>query len=509
MKDKTRLMLTTLFGGDFMSKKGIIGIIIAAVVLIGGGAAFALLSKSPKQAYMLAEKDNLENWQSLFEARYENELEWYDKTQNEKSESDATISFKVPESANDEFGMLAMLNTFSLVMNSQNDLKEGISNNTITINMMGNPVGNLLVGLNKHDLTVGSSLTNTMKIDDKKLSEYLAAQGMEDADIDFTEIFSPEGIKQQQQDAEYLAQHYFTVFFKSLDDKNFTSDKGEVDVYGSKVKAENIVMTLDEAQIRKTAKALLDELAKDEKTKTIIERNMKTQSFGMEGVEQPTIEDFYAEIDKAREDIDSAELPDEVKSSIWVNDKIIVNRDLTITDKDDTFTVKGMRDVKKNNSNFKYVFTAPTGEEATLVGELVFDGKKVNDLIEFTANQTTITYTANEDIKDKNNIFERKITVADGSGELDLPATNGSIAWEGEMTYDKDAFDGVHNFVVTTDDEELGRMVIDSKTKLIKKVEPMTFDNTVENLSDKTPEEIDAYLETVMNDVLGSFMGGM
>lgn len=502
-------MLTTLFGGDFMSKKGIIGIIIAAVVLIGGGAAFALLSKSPKQAYMLAEKDNLENWQSLFEARYENELEWYDKTQNEKSESDATISFKVPESANDEFGMLAMLNTFSLVMNSQNDLKEGISNNTITVNMMGNPVGNLLVGLNKHDLTVGSSLTNTMKIDDKKLSEYLAAQGMEDADIDFTEIFSPEGIKQQQQDAEYLAQHYFTVFFKSLDDKNFTSDKGEVDVYGSKVKAENIVMTLDEAQIRKTAKALLDELAKDEKTKTIIERNMKTQSFGMEGVEQPTIEDFYAEIDKAREDIDSAELPDEVKSSIWVNDKIIVNRDLTITDKDDTFTVKGMRDVKKNNSNFKYVFTAPTGEEATLLGELVFDGKKVNDLIEFTANQTTITYTANEDIKDKNNIFERKITVADGSGELDLPATNGSIAWEGEMTYDKDAFDGVHNFVVTTDDEELGRMVIDSKTKLMKKVEPMTFDNTVENLSDKTPEEIDAYLETVMNDVLGSFMGGM
>lgn len=492
-----------------MSKKGIIGIIIAAVVLIGGGAAFALLGKSPKQAYMLAEKDNLENWQSLFEARYENELEWYDKTQNEKSESDATISFKVPESANDEFGMLAMLNTFSLVMNSQNDLKEGISNNTITINMMGSPVGNLLVGLNKHDLTVGSSLTNTMKIDDKKLSEYLAAQGMEDADIDFTEIFSPEGIKQQQQDAEYLAQHYFTVFFKSLDDKNFTSDKGEVDVYGSKVKAENIVMTLDEAQIRKTAKALLDELAKDEKTKAIIERNMKTQSFGMEGVEQPTIEDFYAEIDKAREDIDSAELPDEVKSSIWVNDKIIVNRDLTITDKDDTFTVKGMRDVKKNNSNFKYVFTSPTGEEATLLGELVFDGKKVNDLIEFTANQTTITYTANEDIKDKNNIFERKITVADGSGELDLPATNGSIAWEGEMTYDKDAFDGVHNFVVTTDDEELGRMVIDSKTKLMKKVEPMTFDNTVENLSDKTPEEIDAYLETVMNDVLGSFMGGM
>lgn len=492
-----------------MSKKGIIGIIIAAVVLIGGGAAFALLGKSPKQAYMLAEKDNLENWQSLFEARYENELEWYDKTQNEKSESDATISFKVPESANDEFGMLAMLNTFSLAMNSQNDLKEGISNNTITVNMMGNPVGNLLVGLNKHDLTVGSSLTNTMKIDDKKLSEYLAAQGMEDADIDFTEIFSPEGIKQQQQDAEYLAQHYFTVFFKSLDDKNFTSDKGEADVYGSKVKAENIVMTLDEAQIRKTAKALLDELAKDEKTKTIIERNMKTQSFGMEGVEQPTIEDFYAEIDKARKDIDSAELPDEVKSSIWVNDKIIVNRNLTIKDKDDTFTVKGMRDVKKNNSNFKYVFTAPTGEEATLLGELVFDGKKVNDLIEFTANQTTITYTANEDIKDKNNIFERKITVADGSGELNLPATNGSIAWEGEMTYDKDAFDGVHNFVVTTDDEELGRMVIDSKTKLMKKVEPMTFDNTVENLSDKTPEEIDAYLETVMNDVLGSFMGGM
>ena len=132
-----------------MSKKGIIGIIIAAVVLIGGGAAFALLNKSPKQAYMLAEKDNLENWQSLFEARYDKELEWYEKTQNEKSESDATISFKVPENADDNFGILAMLNTFSLIMNSQNDLKEGISNNTITINMMGNPIGNLLVGLNK------------------------------------------------------------------------------------------------------------------------------------------------------------------------------------------------------------------------------------------------------------------------------------------------------------------------------------------------------------------------
>ncbi len=492
-----------------MSKKGIIGIIIAAVVLIGGGAAFALLNKSPKQAYMLAEKDNLENWQSLFEARYDKELEWYEKTQNEKSESDATISFKVPENANDNFGMLAMLNTFSLIMNSQNDLKEGISNNTITINMMGNPIGNLLVGLNKHDLTVGTSLTNTMKIDDKKLSEYLAMQGMEGADIDFTEVFSPEGIKQQQQDAEYLAQHYFTVFFKSLDDKNFTSNKGEVDVYGSKVKAENIVMTLDEAQIRKTVKAILDELAKDEKTKTIIERNMKTQSFGMEGVEQPTMEDFYAEIDKAREDIDSAELPDEVKSSIWVNNKIIVNRDLTITEKDDTFAVKGMRDVKKNNSNFKYVFTAPTGEEATLLGELVFDGKKVNDLIEFTVDQTTVTYTANEDVTDTNRIFERKITASDKSGELGLPATNGAIAWDGEMTYEKDTFDGVHNFVITTDAEELGRMIIDSKTKLVKRVEPMTFDSTVVNLSDKTPKEIDAYLEEVMGNLFGSLLGGM
>ena len=320
-----------------MSKKGIIGIIIAAVVLIGGGAAFALLNKSPKQAYMLAEKENAENWQSLFEARYDKELDWYNKTQTEKSESDATISFKVPENTNDEFGMLAMLNSFTLALNSQNDLKEGLSNNKIDISMMGNAMGSILVGLNKHELTVGSSLTDTMKIDDKKLSEYLATQGMEDADIDFTEVFSPQGVKQQQEDAEYLAKHYFEVFFKSLDDKNFTTKKGDVDVYGAKVKAENIVMTLDEAQIRKTVKALLDEVAKDEKTKTIIERNMKSQSFGMEGVEQPSIEDIYAEIDKAREDIESAELPDEVKSSIWVNNKVIVSRDFAITEKDDTF----------------------------------------------------------------------------------------------------------------------------------------------------------------------------
>ncbi|CEA01396.1 hypothetical protein BN1050_00893 [Metalysinibacillus saudimassiliensis] len=492
-----------------MSKKGIIGIIIAAVVLIGGGAAFALLNKSPKQAYMLAEKENAENWQSLFEARYDKELDWYNKTQTEKSESDATISFKVPENTNDEFGMLAMLNSFTLALNSQNDLKEGLSNNKIDISMMGNAMGSILVGLNKHELTVGSSLTDTMKIDDKKLSEYLATQGMEDADIDFTEVFSPQGVKQQQEDAEYLAKHYFEVFFKSLDDKNFTTKKGDVEVYGAKVKAENIVMTLDEAQIRKTAKALLDEVAKDEKTKTIIERNIKSQSFGMEGVEQPSIEDIYAEIDKAREDIESAELPDEVKSSIWVNNKVIVSRDFAITDKDDTFTIKGMREAKKDNANFKYVFTAPTGDEATLLGELVFDGKKVNDMIEFTVDQATVTYTANEDVTDKNRIFERKITATDKSGELGLPATNGAIAWEGETSYEKDAFDGVHNFVVSTDDNELGRMVIDSKTKLVKKVEPMKTEGTVVDLSTKTPEEIDAYLEEVMGNLFGSLLGGM
>ena len=52
-------------------------------------------------------------------------------------------------------------------------------------------------------------------------------------------------------------------------------------------------------------------------------------------------------------------------------------------------------------------------------------------------------------------------------------------------------------------------MVIDSKTKLVKKVEPMKTEGTVVDLSTKTPEEIDAYLEEVMGNLFGSLLGGM
>ena len=497
-----------------MNKKGIIGIIIAAVLLIGGGAlAYTFLTNSPKNAYMLAEKDEMESWSKLFEERYKDELDWYEKGQKEKSESTMKANVTVNEELAQELGMdpsiLSMVESVVLDFKSKNDLKNNVSNNELSVKLADSELAKLFFGLNKHDVIVDTSLTSGVQISDKKLTEYVSAQPeMQDFKMDFTELFSPEGTTMPQEDVDYLTAHYGKIFFDQLEDKSFTSKKGDVEVYGNKVKAENLVMTLNKEQIRSSIDAILAEALKDEKTKEIIDNYSKRSSFGLS--DGTDTKELFDGLEQARKDLKEADLPEKLVSSIWVKDKVIVNRELTISDADTTFTVAGVREVKKNNANFKYTMGDGT-DEVVITGELTYDGKKVNDMIDITFDDTVISYQANEDRKDGGNIFERSISIEPGTtleDEVGSPFEKMGIVWQGDVKYEKDKMGGTHTFLFRADDSDAFSLHVDADTKIVKRVDPMKASEDVVNLNDMTNEEIDSYFENDFAEEIMNLVGG-
>src|SRR5699024_2997856 len=79
-----------------MGKKGftILGVSVGALIVlaIGGYFLYQNLVNTPKNAYLMAELDNSEDITELVEERFEDELEWYENSMKNPSQTSSGIT---------------------------------------------------------------------------------------------------------------------------------------------------------------------------------------------------------------------------------------------------------------------------------------------------------------------------------------------------------------------------------------------------------------------------------
>lgn len=502
-----------------LSQKTIVLYVVIAALLVGGTlSAFAMFFKSAKYSYLNAEKNNIASWQGLLTERYAEDLKWYDYSLTKKMNSNAEMNIHVPEAlaqtSEDDFGMnpLAFVNTASLLVSSESDMKNTVMNNTFTLALAGTEAGSVDFDVNKHDLTISSDFTTPIKISDTKINELMTSDDMPNPGIDFEKIFSGQTNALPLEDTNYLTSHYSSLVINNLDDKLFAMDKEDATVYDKNIKATKLTVTLSDEDMKKLTKAIVNEVANDEKTQDILKRYIRDNAlqFDMDALEvEAQLNQMFDDLADAEADIDEMDFPKQLVSTIWVDKHdTIVKRDMTLTVDDDmNFTLVGERNIDGANSQFEY--TAAQNDETiyTINGALNFDGKEVNDTVALYTDFFTLTYNAEEKIdKDKTRNFSRSFTFEDSAG---MVGSNGAFVWDGTQTSSKEAMtsENVMTFSADVLADEVITLTINSDAKLVKKVEPRVFDNVVD-FNGKSADDINAYMSTTLMQEIFSHFGG-
>src|SRR5699024_6047344 len=108
------------------SKGLIIGIIIAAIVLIAGGvAAYTFMVKqSPKAQYFLAEKESFDQGRDFFEERYKLEKEWVEFQQENPVGTNIELNANYTDEGAYGFSEAEeIVNNTSILLETETDVK--------------------------------------------------------------------------------------------------------------------------------------------------------------------------------------------------------------------------------------------------------------------------------------------------------------------------------------------------------------------------------------------------
>ena len=89
-----------------MKKGSIIAIVIALIVLLGGGvAAYFSVIDTPKNLYLKSELKASEDMQKYLEKRFEKGMKFQEKMKDESYVADMKLGVDVPQSLADSFGI--------------------------------------------------------------------------------------------------------------------------------------------------------------------------------------------------------------------------------------------------------------------------------------------------------------------------------------------------------------------------------------------------------------------
>ena len=176
-----------------------------------------------------------------------------------------------------------------------------------------------------------------------------------------------------------------------------------------------------------------------------------------------------------------------VRSTIWVADKIIAKRELTL-DGDLAFSGEHLRN--NEGHEFEYVIY-DTDDDIKIAGVTSYDGEKVADDIKISVNNDTLQYKADESLSKEDHDYTRRI-------KLSSVDVEGTLVWTGEKEYVKEGIDNTMTFGVefpgfTTD---MASLTIDSSIARTKDSGENPTRN-VKDLNDLSKDELADYLEEV------------
>src|SRR5699024_4445568 len=122
-----------------------------------------------------------------------------------------------------------------------------------------------------------------------------------------------------------ISSKYTDVIIDKLDKDNFEKENATIDVDGDEQDVKKVTLKLSKGETKAIVKSVLEKAKKDKDIKKIAEDQFKA-------------EDYEDKIDEAIQEVKDKDKNDfpSIKSVIWEEDNLILKRELTAKDKNDS-----------------------------------------------------------------------------------------------------------------------------------------------------------------------------
>ncbi|ATP40087.1 hypothetical protein CSE16_08505 [Solibacillus sp. R5-41] len=481
-----------------MKKSVMIGIIVAMLAIGGGATAFFIFNKSGKQQYFLAETKTMEKSIELFQEKYANEYEWYDKSKNDKTEYVMDVSASPGESmmAFLDPQMLDIIENSSIKLTTQSDMKKGEIIANLDAKVMDVEFNDFIMYLTAEKLLMSVPfLKDTIQLNDKDFGKVMR---MVDPSYEGTETLGLDQMTGKNtlysdEMAEYLKTEYLKYFYEELPEEAFTvGNKEEVKIGEKKLTGEKVTMKLTEQQVKDLFVNVLEKAKKDDKLEELI-KGLYEQSTGMA---MTTLDiDFSKEMDTAIDEmiqgIKDSSIPNGLTSEIWHQKDLIVQRHFEMKVEEETIVIDGKQSIDDAKQIFEYEIGDKT-DKVSISGDLSWKDQKALDTItvKVDGDESFLQYKGDESLKGDTRTFSRTISFEDGYSIY-------AMDWSGEATHEKDQMKGDHQFAISMDESELLGLNINQTAKVIKEVKFDAGENVI-NIGEMDQEAFDQYINETL-----------
>lgn len=487
-----------------MGKK--VGIIVGVLVLLlaAAGGIYYYMTNTPKNKYLLSEKQSMETWGSYFDERFKNEVALQDEMVDESYRGSVKVSAEVSDALLSSFGIPAsMVESTNLVFNAGHDEKNQQSELSFVPTFAGTEIDKFEWTADKDAQYISAPLFNdklmVKNADMKKVYERIAGEpAPDDFDPSMLNLNELMASNLTQEEAEEMQYRYLKVVMDSLEDEQFEKGKESTDVFGKKEELNTVTMTLEDADIKRVLKNVAAELKKDEKIKKMFAssitsattksyeesiddllKNLEDEKFG-----KIVAKNFVDGKTVVKRDINWSGMDNDPENTMTftmtekIGDDVQVAAELTTTNETkDSFRLEGTSkgiDAAKDD----YTLTSVTdGEEFALnmKNNEKLDGNKRTNDIDFTiTNETGDSYTAKYE------------------GTLDTDVKNNKQTSKGTFSFDVDGDPIKINIDTTTNVKEKLNVKADGAVDLNK-------------LSDDELQELQDSIETNMEMLFSQF----
>lgn len=487
-----------------MGKK--VGIIVGVLVLLlaAAGGIYYYMTNTPKNKYLLSEKQSMETWGSYFDERFKNEVALQDEMVNESYRGSVKLSAEVSDSLLSSLGVPAsMVESTNLVFNAGHDEKNQQSELSFVPTFAGTEIDKFEWTADKDAQYIAAPLFNdklmVKNADMKKVYERIAGEpAPEDFDPSMLNLNELMASNMTQEEAEEMQYRYLKVVMDSLEDEQFEKGKETTDVFGKKEELNTVTMTLEDADIKRVLKNVGAELKKDEKIKKM---------FGS-SITSVTTKSYEESIDDLLKDIDDEKFG-KIVAKNFLDGKTIVKRDINWTGADG-----------KEDNNMLFTMTEKVDDDVQVVAELKSSDQAVESFrLEGTSkgkgtvkdDYTVTSITEGEEFainmkndekldgnKRTNNI---DFTITDQTGETYNAKYEGTL--DSDVKNNKQTSKGTISFDV---DGEPIKINIDTTTNVKEKLN-VKADGAVDlnTLSDAELQELQDSIETNMEMLFSQF----
>lgn len=245
----------------------------------------------------------------------------------------------------------------------------------------------------------------------------------------------------------------------------------------------------------------------DDRLKEILEQYFE-QSYPSSNEIQTVVEEFFTNLNEVKSEVEKADFPEGLTSTVWIEDDLVVKRHIQFETKNSldqriAYEIEGTHKLHGDDQRISYDLTAEQGNDditLSFLAELSKDGDDIKDHVTLNLDGLEFSYESDETVKDQEKDFSRSFSLSDDDNMM-----NASLFWEGNATYEEDRMSSNNEFYVNLPDlgidENTLNIQVGVEGELIKEVETVDDDQTVD-IGEMSEEDLEEYFE---NDVAEQF----